>query len=417
MTQNEGIKHVEDVVKSVYLLEDPHIIKLLMALAISHWLPSDPVWTFIVAPPGGLKTELIKTLSGLSHVHPLSTLTSRTFVSGQKKTGQETSLLLKITNGIITFEDFTTLLSENKDERGAIMGQLRAIYGGKFDKTFGTGETVSWEGKITVIAGATYAIHSLRELYASMGERFLMYNMIQPDRVDAARRTMENQESGKMKEMRAKVQQAVHHYLLDEFKLPEKMPKIKHALREELLEIAELATRARSAVEREWRSPNKEITETYPPEMPTRFAAQLQTVAMALMCINFNDTGKADLLPSDHEILYKLDLDSITKSKRRVLVVLAQYDVIETAGLGIKTNFPTGTVRRWCEDLNALEVIDRAKGGGRSDKWSLKPKYREMIQKFEHVKTEGEELTEEIAKAEGGTVVEEESANEAFDNF
>src|SRR3990167_4896915 len=122
------LKKLEDAVKAVYLIADPYITKFMCAMMISQKLSSDPAWAVIVAPPGGGKSEFINMISKCQNVHPLSTLTSRTLVSGAKKAGEETSLLNKIgSSGIITLKDMTSLLSENKDDRSVIMGQLREI--------------------------------------------------------------------------------------------------------------------------------------------------------------------------------------------------------------------------------------------------------------------------------------------------
>ncbi len=411
-TEKRGLEYVKEQVEKVYLLNDPYICKVVVASIISHRLPSDPVWLFIVSPSGGCKTEFINAVSKVKSVHPVSTLTSHTFISGAKQAGgKEASLLLRMQSGIITFEDFTTLLNEHRDELSAIMGQLRSIYGGAFTKDFGTGETIDWVGKITILAGATYAIHTLRRMYSAMGERFLIYALVQPDRIEAARRTMVNQESGQMKEMRAHINETFRHYSDEEIVIPEKMPSITDELRQELLDLAELATRARSTVERDWHSATKDILEAHPPEMPTRFAGQLQIMAQALMVINQHE-GHDGLLEEDKHILYKMTLDSITKTNRMAMQELAKYEVIETAGLATKMAFPTTTVRRWLEDLNALEIIDRLKGGGsKGDRWKMKPKYRTIMQKFDNVKELAIDLTE--VSAERDFMDEEDIAGDA----
>ena len=410
--EKRGLQYVKDIVAEVYLLNDPYIVKVVCASVISHRLPSDPLWLFIVSPSGGGKTEFINAISKVQGVNPVSTLTSHTFISGAKVGAKEASLLLRIQNGIITFEDFTTLLNERREELSVIMGQLRAIYGGTFSKPFGTGETIEWNGKITILAGATYAIYALRQQYAAMGERFLIYAMVQPDSIDAARRAMQNQESGKMKDMRAKVNEAFVHYLDKEITIPEKIPHITEELREELLALAELATRARSGVERDWRSPNKDIVEVNPPEMPTRFSGQLQTTAKALMVIN-NHEGIDGLMQEDNNILYKMTLDSITKTRRIAMQELAKYEYIETSGMATKMSFPTSTVRRWLEDLTALEIVDRIKGSGpQGDKWKMRPHYRAMMQKFEGIKELAVELTEYNAEDE-----EDSASNTPIDDF
>ena len=114
--KNGGLQKLETELKKVYLIDDPHIVKVLLALLISQFTSSDPAWTVIVAPSGGLKSELINTLSLFEWTPPgqnemkqvvtaLSTLTARTFVSGYKAAGKDPSLLTQISRGIITIKD------------------------------------------------------------------------------------------------------------------------------------------------------------------------------------------------------------------------------------------------------------------------------------------------------------------------
>jgi hypothetical protein len=406
----KNLKNLETELKKVYLINDSHIAKVLLALVVSQFTSSDPIWTVIVAPSGGGKSEFINMLSDFKWtkpgpnepeqvVTPISTLTSRTFVSGFKTAGKDPSLLTKISRGIITIKDMTSLLSEHKDDKAVIMAQLREIYDGKYNKKFGTGEEVNWEGKITVITGATYAIHSMRRQYVAMGERFLFYNLIQPDREKAAEKTMKNQEDGKMTEHRKNFAQLFNALAVDvlEKTIPLGIPKMDNKTRKDMISLAELSTRARSDVERNWGSPQQEITDVHPPEMPTRFAGQLQALVQSLKTVNYYEIGKFELLESDKTILNKMSLDSVTKMRRIIMQELSKYDTIETAGLATKLGLPTSSVRRYLEDLTALEVANREKGSGpRGDRWQIKKHYRELMTKFEDiVYEEGKELTEE----------------------
>ena len=406
------LKKLQQEIEKVYLLKDPYITEVVTASVVAHFLSSDPCWLVIVAPSGGAKSEFINLIHSLAwtppgenedeqRVYPLSTLTAKTFMSGQKLIGKETSLLLQIANGIITFKDLTSLLSEHKDERAVIMAQLREIYDGKYAKSFGTGETLEWKGKITIIAGSTYAIHSMKQAYTAMGERFIFYNMIQPERLEAAKRTMENQEEGKMTEHRARLAGNMNEYLLDVLNhMPKELVKIDNDLQKDMLDLAELATRARSDVQRNWMSREQEITEVHPPEMPTRFAGQLQTIARALMVIAHHETGTMELLPHHKLILSKLALDSVTRTRRTAMIELSKYEVLETAGLAAKLGFPTNSIRRWVEDLAALEIVDRERGSGpKGDRWRIKTHYRNLIMKFEGVSNEGKELTADNAES------------------
>lgn len=422
---NGGLKKLETEIGSVFLIKDPHIAKLLAAAVVSQFISSDPVWLVIVAPSGGAKSEFINMISLIKwtppgenkaeqKVWPVSTLTAHTFVSGFKAGGKEPSLLLQISNGILTFKDLTSLLSEHKDDRAVIMAQLREIYDGKYSKKFGTGEEINWIGKLTVIAGATYAIHSLKASYTAMGERFVFYNLIQPDREEAAQKTMENQEEGKMAEHRQHLAEEFREYTIEVLNgLTENLPKIDTETRQDVIALAELSTRARSDVERNWRSPQQEVTEVHPPEMPTRFAGQLQTMIQALKIINHHETGKFELLESDKELINKLALDSVTKMRRIVMQELSKYEVIETSGLATKLGLPTNSVRRYLEDLTALEIADREKGSGpKGDRWNIKPHYRKLMERFEGiVYQEGEDLTEVTAETTDQQLIDE--ANEA----
>lgn len=435
--QNGALQKLQDAISSIYLIKDPYITKLMVASVVSQFLSSDPVWIVIVAPSGGCKSEFINmlslvrwTLPGADKteeqlVHPISTLTSRTFVSGYKAGGKDPSFLLKIKSGIITFKDLTSLLSEHRDDRAVIMAQLREIYDGKYVKRFGTGEEINWEGKITIVAGATYAIHTLKASYTAMGERFIFYNLIQPNREEAAEKTMENQEEGKMTEHRYNLSVIFSEYAISVLNnMLAKQPKMDPATRKDIISLAELSTRARSDVERNYRSPQQEITEVHPPEMPTRFAGQLQTMVQALKVINYHETGKFELLDTDTNIINKLALDSVTKMRRIVMQELSRYEFIKTSGLAMKLGLPTNSVRRYLEDLVALEIADRKKGSGpNGDEWNIKQHYRALMAQFEGIEFQGTDLTEAnaeptdeqlLAEAAEADLIEEAKRQEEF---
>ena len=156
-----------------------------------------------------------------------------------------------------------------------------------------------------------------------------------------------------------------------------------------------------------------EITEVHPPEMPTRFAGVLMTYLLALMIINWNETGKFEIFDEDKKILNKISLDSITKSKRIAMQELAKYDWLETAAIATKINMPTPPIRRWLEDLNALGVADRIKGTGpKGDKWRIIERYRQIMIKFEDLIYIGGDLEGEDETV--GNIINQEDIDEAL---
>src|SRR3990167_970776 len=93
-------------IEEVYLLKDPYITEVMAASVIAHFLSSDPCWIVIVAPSGGAKSEFINLLHLIKwtppitseypepreqQIYSMSTLTAKTFISGAKAVGHDTS--------------------------------------------------------------------------------------------------------------------------------------------------------------------------------------------------------------------------------------------------------------------------------------------------------------------------------------
>lgn len=395
-------EQLNKTLNELYLIKDPYIIKLMCAFVQSHKLSADPIWSVIIAPSGGGKTEMINLLKYVKDVHPLSTLTPNTLISGARSSDGETSLLLQMKDdngnhaGILTFEDFTTLMSERREDRNAIFGQLRGVYGGEYKKSFGTGSSVGWEGKITFVAGATPIFYSFRGSHtAALGERFILYEIQQPDRVEAARKTMENQAGGDIKTRRREAQEifATYNNALTPTNDIIHLPK---DYKEMILKITEMTTRARSEPIRE-KDREKKITEVLPPEMPTRFAGQIQIIAKTLININIHNTKDDSLTDLDKDMLNKIMMDSIPATKRGLMRALTKYNEAETTALATKLSLPTGSARTNLEDLNAQGLIKRIKGG-RADRWLINDQYRDIISEIDKIEPLGEDLTEDKAE-------------------
>lgn len=349
-------------------------------------------------------TEFLNMLRGLDYTYTLSTLTGKTLFSGAKVPGKGeggASLIYKIESKIVMIKDLTSILNENVEDRKLIMSQLREIYDGHYNKEFGTGDSVNWEGRVSFLAGVTQAIHTLKANWSQMGERMLLYNLKQPDRIKQSIRAMENQEGGMIEAERLKLRAMMtswgHRIKKQVVKLVEKkkVPILSKEAKVELSELSEFSTRARSDVERDWRSANKEMLEAHDPEMPGRMAAQLMNVAVSFMILRWLEHGKFELTDKHRKVVQAIALDSITKLKMKVMVELARYDVIHTSGLAVKMAFPTTTIRRALEDLNALKVISRVKeSGGKGDSWKFNSQYKELMLKYKKIDYKGGTLEE-----------------------
>lgn len=398
----QTIESVEKVVDNILLMEDRGIVRVMCAVVVANKLSLDPVWLFVVGPPSGGKTEMVTAVEGLDFVHPIDTMTVNTFASGQKRAGKETSLLLRINDGIITYKDFTAILDMNKDARKEIMGQLRCIYDGKFNKETGTGDTIKWKGKLGMIAAVTSIIHQRADEFKSMGERFVQYAIKQPDRKEMARRIYKNAHG--MDKKRKLIQDAFTSYINYILSNIEDIDiELSDDTKEELLEIADYSTRARSGLEKDERNPMK-IKFVPDPEMPSRVMGQLFTLASAFIAMERTrpehikapaSLKVSKLKDDDKQLIFKIALDSIPRKRRQAMQMLAKYKQgVSTAGLAILLKYHTDIMKETLFELNALGLCTRKRDGAK-DMWYIVEEYRNTILKFEDITAVDDKLEAE----------------------
>lgn len=204
---------------------DIQAARIILGTAFAHYFPRvAPIWMFVVGPPSSGKTAItIEALSGLTgmfgkgqawgkqvdlsrgnddNVNPhykdneaveiMSTINNNSFLSHQIGVA-DPGLLEQISGGKFYMEkndtrkivagnmlclipDFTVMASMNKEKRGEIMGQLRRIFDGRFEKKVGTRVTKIWQGKMSILAATTPVIDKYTSIDSALGERFIQIN-------------------------------------------------------------------------------------------------------------------------------------------------------------------------------------------------------------------------------------------------
>lgn len=381
-----SFENLEKVINKWLLIKDKGLLRILLASVIANKLKADPVWLFIVAAPGGTKTELIRGLNKIDGIYPISDLTPQTFISGEKG-NKSASLLLRLPpeGTILTYKDFTTVLTMHRDKQQAIISQLREIFDGSYRKEFGTGETKDWQGKIGFIAGVTAAIDRHHEIYSVLGERFIQYRPLQPDGVAVAKKAIEN--SGGEKIMREEIQNAFVDFITS-VKIPKEPVLILDELKDRIAHLATFVVKARSGIIRDGYS-TREIELIPDSELPTRLAKQLITLASAL---SFMGTDNPD---KDYELIYKIGMDSLPIKRRKIIeILIGKSDYVETSEVAIEIDYPTNTTRRALEDLSGLGLVLRKhEGQGIPDKWMLNDYTRELLGKAKPNGFKGEDFS------------------------
>lgn len=147
---------------------------------LANALPGDPLWLFMIAPPGTMKTEILTAASLAPFIECKSDMTPATLVSGFNSKGGDPSLMPRLDGKVLVIKDFTTLLSQNPNSREEIFGQLRDAYDGSHEKQFGNGILRKYSSRFGIVAGVTPSIDMLSDNNVTLGERFLSYR-VQPD--------------------------------------------------------------------------------------------------------------------------------------------------------------------------------------------------------------------------------------------
>lgn len=387
---------LDKIVHDWMLLADAGIVKLLAAIIVANrFKKRDPIWAMIIGPSGGGKTELLSMLFDLPDVYPISLLTPNTLLSGMSGP-RDASLLPQINGKIIIFKDWTNILSQNKDSRNEILGQLREVYDGHMKKPFGNGKIAEWKGKIGLIAGVTPVYELTQQMHATLGERFINYRIVMPDRKEVALRALNN--GPKQEEMRKSLKNAFYSFMKG-LEIPKDEPKLPAAVKEELIAVANFSTKARSGVIREF-SFKKEVIFVPAAEMPTRNVQALSLLASSMIVVNKEIYDQNDI-----NIIYRVALDSIPQTNYMVIKQMARGDERTTTEIATEIGYPTTPIRMYLENLAMLGVSKRIKGstseeGGSADKWTLDPEFVEIVRRYENIKLIEEKEQEKLLELE-----------------
>lgn len=391
---------LENIIKKYMLLEDKGIVKLLCAYVVALRIPIPPPWLFILGASSGGKSMLLNSLAQVRGYRALDDVTSASFLSGSRGGGEEMSLLHNLPKEcFLVFKDFTTILSKQKESRGAIIGLLRKIYDGEMSKKTGNiSATNNWEGKIGVLGGSTSSFYTKMADFADMGERTLAYIFQQPSKRDLGERIFEDG----LNDFEAKetMRKAFKTYLDDsDINIPPKvsdLPKFDRQTKDDILDLAELTTTARSGVERNFYDRDAPVMAKHFEEQIARFQKEIMALSYGFMLLNQHDTGQSILLPQDKKTLYAMALDTIPYNRRLILVQMAKLGFSSTEkSLSEYLGLDEKAIKIALGDMRAHGMfISHASHSGIS--WELNPKWQDIIKKFEYMDMTPIEVKKEI---------------------
>lgn len=363
---NKALENCRAVFEKWLFLEDSAALDILFATALSLWIPGDRVWLFLIAPPGGSKTELLRAISNLPEAFTLSELTPQTFISGMTK-GAATDLLPKLDQKIVIVKDFTVILSQAPYDQNKIFGQLRDIYDGYYQKAFGSVGLKGYHSSFVLLAAVTPAIDRYRIVHQALGERFLKLRLRHKG-LSIIERACEVM--GKEDIMRNELSEATCT-LFDQLRKEGRgRPRnLGASLKKRLIALAHLSATFRSTVERDH---FHQVVQKPQPELGTRLVKQLGTLLISLARLR---NGK---LEDVYGMVARVARDTIPPE--RAIVIQALKAVNHSAPTGLisnETRIPRSTLTEILDDMWMLDIV--IKEDERPTYWSLTPQIKELL--------------------------------------
>lgn len=329
---------------------DTDALDAVLAAAAVERLDGDPVWLLVISGSGNAKTETVGALAGMG-AHVVSTIASQgallSATSKREQTKDATGgLLRKIGDrGIIVIKDVTSILSMSGDQRAEVLGALREVYDGQWSRNVGTdgGQTLEWVGRLVTIGAVTTAWDKAHTVISAMGDRFVLVRMDSTQgRQAAGRQAIGN--TGREATMRRDLAAAVARVLAG---MQAQGVDVTLEETDILLDAADVVTRARTAVERDYRG---DVIDAHAPEMPTRFAKQLTQIVRGSVAIGIDRTAALRLA-------IRCARDSMPPARLRIIDDISANPDSPTKDVRKRLGLPRATVDRELQALNMLGVL------------------------------------------------------------
>ena len=249
-----------------------------------------------------------------------------------------------------------------REKRAAILSQLREIHDGEFKRDFGTGETKTWKGRVSVIAAVTPILERHYSIFSVLGERFMQVRWHRPDSAEAGEWAIGQQ--GAEETIREEIRGAIRD-VFDSLnrRRSGRVPRLNDQQRTRIAAMAEVVALGRTHVFRNGYG-NREIEYVPEAEANTRISKALAAIAIGIAALH----GREQVAEEDIQDALRVGLDSMPDARRRVLLTLRNDHTV--ADVPISRTVKTRT----CEELEALEILIKE-----GDTWQLCIRIKELL--------------------------------------
>jgi len=350
-------------------MQDKHVLDIIYGAVFANRIPGDPLWLFLVAPPGGMKSELLMSLADAPRVYTTTTLTPRALISGASTMGGgDPSLIPKLNNKVLVIKDFTTILSMNALAKDEIFSVFRDIYDGKISKEFGNGTLRKYESRFGILAGVTNEIENLGKTNTALGERFLKYR-IRATQAGAEKRAIKKalqniRESEKMRKELKEIATKVLEYQPDLNAITE----IDDKTVDRFTELARWVSKLRGIVSREKYTNMVNYKPTR--EVGTRLATQFSKLAYGIAMYRRDEYITDEVYQLVATVARNTIPDKVEEVVKQLFIHNCGREYFGVKQISEWSRFPQETTRYLLQDLNLLKIVDRDEA--RVGHWKLR---------------------------------------------
>lgn len=351
------------VQRHLYLPSPDQLYTVLGAVA-GNMLRGSPIWLVIVGPPSGGKTILLDPLYYTTDykldrvavtdlIKNPSALLSGTPAKERGK-GATGGLLKEIGKyGILILKDFTTMMSVSHDNLMEVMGALRRVYDGAWDRSIGSegGKRLSWDGKIGFLSACTNAIDTHHVTLGELGERWIYFRLLESDGYGETMSALDNRDP---ESAIIEIHLAFKEFF-DEMGLswvPGLLERRELEDREKTLFyfIGRFISVARTPIKRDWKT--KEVAFTMSKEAPTRLAKTLAQLYLGLEVIGLAAEERWPLVR-------RVAMDSMPEMRKTVVELLQRQGSARLKEIRLELKVGSAATRYVTEDLETLGVVER----------------------------------------------------------
>jgi energy-coupling factor transporter ATP-binding protein EcfA2 len=330
----------------------------LFAVVLSNQITGDPLWLFLVGPPGSGKSELLVSMMRVAETGDVffqSSVSAKQLISGWKDTrnGSDPSMIPRMLGKTTVFKDWTEMLSGNQQAMEETYSILRGAYDGHVFKPFGNGVTREYHGHFSLLAGVTNIIHGHSTV--ALGERFLKFQL-SPMNMQSTKSVLDAALRGVAHE-KAKneaLQEATLRFLDRDVPTLSIERTIPEKYWSRIIALAEIVSILRHVVTRDF---HDDIKFHQSPEVGTRLVKQLGKLAMAVVYT----LGQKQLDERSYGIVERVAFDTAIGFNLDIVQAAMELggENFTVGELAHQSSLPEHTVRRRIDDMILTKVIFR----------------------------------------------------------